>query len=523
MKTASTLALVAGITATLSGLSQAQTFNRLIGTGATESANGIAHTTDGGYATVGAGIPAGSLKRDILVVKYDAAGNVQWSIRYGGTGDDVGFSIEQTSDRGFIIGAETDSVSPTLNLGLLKLDAAGNFQWSWVYEGDTSAEELVHTNNAGVAVAIAPASTVAGLNITPGYALTGRKRVSQTNQRAVLVRTDINGAPIFNYGYDDNAYLTRTRMTFSDVAFDADGSLVVVGTDTDIVNGSRPDPTVVRFSPTGVQAFAYTYPSTLLTANTSCKSGGYGLTLTNTRDIIFNGPNDMTVGAQNLETVRLTAAGVPVWTSLLGQAGPGYRSIHLDPAGNIAQSGWVGAYPTASRGMLSVLDPAGNPLMQHAYDYLIKAEGNKPCAATTGYALAGTVTVAAGFGNADVELIHTDAAGWVGCLESNLAQPRPQIRLTSRTITTRPSQQTATQWQAPLTRLQLADIPLCLSPSCPACAADYNDDGGVDGDDIRAFFDAWTTGESCADVNADGGIDFDDINEFYSLWGAGGC
>jgi len=57
----------------------------------------------------------------------------------------------------------------------------------------------------------------------------------------------------------------------------------------------------------------------------------------------------------------------------------------------------------------------------------------------------------------------------------------------------------------------------------PACPADFNADGGIDGGDIEAFFGAWEAGEGTADVNADGGVDGSDIATFFAAWEAGGC
>ncbi len=58
---------------------------------------------------------------------------------------------------------------------------------------------------------------------------------------------------------------------------------------------------------------------------------------------------------------------------------------------------------------------------------------------------------------------------------------------------------------------------------CPACAADFDQSGGVDGDDIGAFFAAWQTGDTCGDVDRSGGVDGDDIGAFFVVWQAGGC
>jgi len=70
-----------------------------------------------------------------------------------------------------------------------------------------------------------------------------------------------------------------------------------------------------------------------------------------------------------------------------------------------------------------------------------------------------------------------------------------------------------------------ATIRFCYADcaSCPACPADFNQDGGIDGGDIESFFSAWEASEPCGDVNQDGGVTGDDVGSFFSLWEAGGC
>lgn len=55
------------------------------------------------------------------------------------------------------------------------------------------------------------------------------------------------------------------------------------------------------------------------------------------------------------------------------------------------------------------------------------------------------------------------------------------------------------------------------------CPADFNQDGGIDGTDVEAFFTAWEAGDFTADVNADGGVDGGDVEVFFLAWEAGGC
>jgi hypothetical protein len=57
----------------------------------------------------------------------------------------------------------------------------------------------------------------------------------------------------------------------------------------------------------------------------------------------------------------------------------------------------------------------------------------------------------------------------------------------------------------------------------PQCPADFNQDGGVDGQDIEAFFLVWVDGVPAADVNQDGGVDGQDIEYFFVRWESGGC
>jgi hypothetical protein len=53
------------------------------------------------------------------------------------------------------------------------------------------------------------------------------------------------------------------------------------------------------------------------------------------------------------------------------------------------------------------------------------------------------------------------------------------------------------------------------------CGADFNCDGGVDGDDVIAFFALWDAGESGADFTGDGGVDGDDVIGFFGRWDSG--
>jgi hypothetical protein len=66
----------------------------------------------------------------------------------------------------------------------------------------------------------------------------------------------------------------------------------------------------------------------------------------------------------------------------------------------------------------------------------------------------------------------------------------------------------------------LWSVPYCQVEAC--CLGDYNQDGGIDGADVEAFFADWEAGAAGGDVNADGGIDGGDVEFFFGRW-EGGC
>ncbi len=60
-----------------------------------------------------------------------------------------------------------------------------------------------------------------------------------------------------------------------------------------------------------------------------------------------------------------------------------------------------------------------------------------------------------------------------------------------------------------------------IPDDCETCPADYNGDGGVDGDDVIAFFGDWDSSLNEADYNGDGGVDGDDVIAFFQDWDSG--
>ena len=95
----------------------------------------VQQTSDGGYIVAGYTNSYGSGSYDILLLKTDSDGNELWMKTYGEGYDDKGYSI-QTLDVGFVFAGYTYSFSSdSYDILLLKTDSDGNQEWTKTYGG----------------------------------------------------------------------------------------------------------------------------------------------------------------------------------------------------------------------------------------------------------------------------------------------------------------------------------------------------------------------------------------------------
>jgi len=121
-----------------------------------DHASSVQQTSDGGYIVAGRTNSFGAGNYDAFLVKTDANGNLEWAKTYGGTSADFAYSVQQTSDGGYILTGYTESFGAGgRDIFLIKTDADGNLEWAKTYGGTNwdEARSVQQTSDGGYIVA----------------------------------------------------------------------------------------------------------------------------------------------------------------------------------------------------------------------------------------------------------------------------------------------------------------------------------------------------------------------------------
>jgi len=154
----------------------------------------VDQTGDGGYIATGYTSSFGTGGKDLWLIKTDAEGNEQWSKTFGGPKDDVGMSVLQAEDGGYIAAGRTASYGAGGDdIWLLKVNSAGLEQWNTTFGGNK--------DDVGFQV----------IELQDGYALAGRTESASSGNKAILIKTDKGGKKQWERIYQGNTALSLQR------------------------------------------------------------------------------------------------------------------------------------------------------------------------------------------------------------------------------------------------------------------------------------------------------------------------
>jgi hypothetical protein len=230
---------------------------------------------------------------DIGLLKTDANGNLLWLKTFGGVSADIGYSVIQSSDGGYVIAGVTYSYGAGSGDGwLIKVDSAGNQQWSKTF-GGTETD-----------FAMSVKQTTVGGYIIAGYT----KSYGAGLFDVWLIKVDPNGDPIWEKTFggtgDDFGY---------SVDLTSDGGYVVVGSQSSFTLGGY-DIGFLKVDDNGNLVWLKNFGGTLSDQGYSVKAasdGGY---------IIAGSTSSFGAGGSDVWLIKTNSAGTEQWIKTYGGA-----------------------------------------------------------------------------------------------------------------------------------------------------------------------------------------------------------
>jgi outer membrane protein assembly factor BamB len=383
------LTLIITLPLTLWGQGWEQTF----GGQNEDRGHSVQQTQDGGYIITGEIESFGNGWSDIYLIKTDENGNELWSQTFGGEFNEIGYSVQQTTDGGYIIGGHTSSFgNGGRDVYLIKTDENGNELWSQTFGGTNG--------DRGYSVQ----QTTDG-----GYIITGETNsFGNGNLDVYLIKTDENGNELWSQTFGG----TNGDIGYS-VQQTTDGGYIITGSTNSFGNGSV-DFYLIKTDENGNEQWSKTFGGEEFDKGYSVQQttdGGY---------IITGSTNSFGNGSGNVYLIKTDENGNEQWSKTFGDDYNNYgHSVQQTTDGGYIITGLT--YYLGSDVYLIKTDENGNEQWSQTlggenFDYVYSVQQTTD----GGYIITG-YTDSFGNGGYDVYLIKTDGYGNLLPYESTLS------------------------------------------------------------------------------------------------------
>ena len=164
----------------------------------------VRQTSDGGYIITGNCVPNGLVSHsDVLLLKTDVLGNIEWAKVHGKGFFESASAVEQTTDGGYIIAGRALTGSypfidpPISDAWILKTDPAGDTLWTKTYGGDGNeyCTSVQQTSDLGYIFA----GTMNSEYSYPHYEV--NENYEPDSSKAWLIKTDSAGDTLWTKTY----------------------------------------------------------------------------------------------------------------------------------------------------------------------------------------------------------------------------------------------------------------------------------------------------------------------------------
>ena len=269
----------------------------------------VAKTSDGGYIIAGFTKSYGAGGRDAWLIKTDGDGNKEWDKTFGGLGTDCGYSAVEASDGGYIIAGYTYSYGAgSGDAWLIKTDADGNKEWDKTFGGSHSdiGDSVAETSDGGYIIAGTTSSYGAGFEDV------WLIKVSVSDTTAPWVTSTSPEADATDVAVD--TMITATFSGAMDASTITAGSFTVVTDSTPLSGGVSYDSGTytATFTPSANLSYGTTYSATLSTAITNVAGSplaadySWSFTTIAAAAVSINAPNEVAPGSDFTANVNIS-------------------------------------------------------------------------------------------------------------------------------------------------------------------------------------------------------------------------